>query len=343
MQDIDLDIPYEPRTSPDMDTARARNLDWLTSAGLITSEENKTRYLTWELADLAARFYPNALGEDLELALQGQSFVFFFDDLFDSPLGKNPAVSYAICHEMAALARVDDTAGAAEPSFPLAHVWLDHWSRAKRGMSAAWRARAARNWQRWFLSYVAEAMDRKSGTVLDIDRYMQLRRVAIGADPVLDTAERCEHYEVPAHVHESTCMWRMRDLTSEVVTLVNDLNSLEKDAVNGEPNNIVLLLRRERPGTMDEAVLTVQAMIRKRIERFEELAAEAERLGEALALSAREREAVARFVDTNRACMRGTYDWGRRSGRYDQMGIEYVKRSPRIEDLVASTGHAESA
>lgn len=335
MQDIELDIPFAPRISPDLEAARARNLEWLTSADLLTSAENQARYLDWQLADLAARFYPDAVGDDLVLGVQGQSFFFFFDDLFDGRLGADPVGTYAICHEMAALAHRSPDSRLVQPTFPLAHVWLDHWSRAQEGMSEAWKARTARHWAEYFLSYAAEAVNRKSGTVLDVDGYLKLRRHAIGAQPVLDTTERCGHFEAPAEIHESMCMRQLRDLTCEVVILANDLSSLEKDEANGEPNNIILLLLRQHCHKLGEAIEVVQEMTRQRIARFQLLSLEADRLCEALELPLRERESVARFVEANRACMRGNYDWGRSTGRYDRTGVQYVKESPRIEDRVS--------
>ncbi|WP_052230295.1 hypothetical protein [Streptomyces sp. CT34] len=141
MPDIELDMTFAPRISPDLETARIRNLEWLTSAGLLTSTDHQARYLGWNPADLAARFYPDAVGDDLILGVQGQSFFFFFDDLFDGHLGTDPVGPYAICREMAATAHRSPDSTLVQPTFPLAHVWLDHCSRAQEGMSDAWRER----------------------------------------------------------------------------------------------------------------------------------------------------------------------------------------------------------
>ncbi|QHC24518.1 hypothetical protein [Streptomyces sp. GS7] len=72
MRDIELRTPFTPRISPDLETARIRNLEWLTSTGALTSTENQARCLGWNLAHRSP----------------------------DSTL--------------------------VQPTFPLAHVWLDH-------------------------------------------------------------------------------------------------------------------------------------------------------------------------------------------------------------------------
>ncbi|WKX70665.1 hypothetical protein [Streptomyces sp. XD-27] len=332
-QDIALDIPFPSRISSDAPRARALNLEWLTSERLLTSQENVDRYLSWNLSDLAGRFHPDAVGDDLVLGLQQQTFYFFVDDLFDSYLGDDPHSAYSLCHELASLARQRST----RPTFPLAEVFLDLWARSCEGMSHAWRERAARNWEQFFLSYAAEAANRRSGAVLGLEVYMKLRRISIGAQGVLDLTERCGHFEAPAEVHESSCVREMRDLTAEIVILTNDLASLEKDEANQEPNNTVLLLSLERRISRDKAIECLRNMVRERMARFAAQARAAEQISDLLPLNRRQRRGVARFIAANRTVMRGNYDWGRFSRRYDRSGVRNVRRSPRIEDRVSTT------
>ncbi|UGY94499.1 terpene synthase family protein [Streptomyces gobiensis] len=336
-QDIVLEIPFPARINPHTEAVLVRHMEWLKAAGFLSSDENIERYLTWRLVELAGRFYPDALEDDLVLGAQGQAFFFFFDDLFDSHLGESPAAAYRICYEMAALARQSPDSTWIKPSFPLARLWLDHWCRAQEGMSAAWRERAARHWEDFFLSYVTEAANRKSGALLGTDQYLKLRRLAIATEGVLDTAERCGRFEAPPEIHQSMSILEIRDITAEVVVLANDLHSLEKDQVNGELNNAILLLRSERSYSQDEAVREVRDMVHKRIARFQQLGHEIYRLCDDFALSAEQRAGTRRFLEVNRACMRGNYDWGRTTDRYSKVGIQHVKRSPRIEDTVAHT------
>ncbi|MGV4983363.1 hypothetical protein ACVB8X_02290 [Streptomyces sp. NRAIS4] len=62
-----------------MEGTRRRNLDYLVSTGLLTREDTITRYLSWDLATLAARFHPHAVGAKLDLGLLQQAFYFCFD------------------------------------------------------------------------------------------------------------------------------------------------------------------------------------------------------------------------------------------------------------------------
>ncbi|WKU47918.1 pentalenene synthase [Streptomyces sp. VNUA116] len=336
-QDIALDIPFPKRLNPYVEVARARNEHWLVSTGLLSSPHNVERYRTWRIERLAAGFLPGVSVNELTFGLAVQSFFFFFDDLFDSGLGEDPAATYEICHEMAALARQEPGATDVTPSFPLARVWTELWQQSQLGMSAAWRARSVRHWEEYFLTYVSEAVNRRSGTVLSMDSYMKLRRLGIGSEVVVDVSERCGHFEAPPEIHQSMAVLEARAITAEVVTLTNDLHSLEKDLANGELNNAVLLLGLEHGCSRAEAIAHVQRMVRRRTARFLQLEAEADRLCDVFGLTPEQRENTRLFLDTNRACMRGNLDWSNDTGRYSEIGVSHVNRSPRIEDVVART------
>ncbi|MFD0381893.1 hypothetical protein ACFQ2B_04130 [Streptomyces stramineus] len=291
------------------------------------------------MADRLARrgLPPHEREEDLTFGLAVQSFFFFFDDLFDGSLGEDPVATYEICHQMAALTRHGSGGSGITPSFPLARMWCTLWRRAQAGMSPAWRGRAIRHWEEYFLTYVSEAVNRKSNTSLRMDAYLKLRRDGIGSQVVLDISERCGHYEAPPEIHQSMCMLEARDITAEVVTLTNDLHSLEKDLANGEPNNAVQLLRQEHGCSQEEAIGRLQEMVSLRTARFQQLVAEADRLCDTFGFSLEQRVNTHRFLDANRACMRGNYDWSRTSDRYSRVGVLHVTRSPRIEDVIAQT------
>ncbi|MFD0381894.1 hypothetical protein ACFQ2B_04135 [Streptomyces stramineus] len=57
-QDVHLDIPFPTKTNPHVETAQARNEEWLISTGLLSSRRNLDRYRTWRIAWLAAGFLP---------------------------------------------------------------------------------------------------------------------------------------------------------------------------------------------------------------------------------------------------------------------------------------------
>ncbi|WP_280380114.1 terpene synthase family protein [Nocardia wallacei] len=337
-QHIALNLPFPQRISPDVETVSAQHVDWLTGSGLLNSRANIDRYREWHLDELAGRFYPDAVTDDLALGLQGQCFFFFFDDLFDGAVGTAPAETYEICHSMMLLSRGRPLSTLPIRDLPLAHIWRDLWRRCKDGMSRSWTTRAAIHWQQYFQSYVSEAVIRTTGRILSVDDYLAARRHAIGTDGVLDFAERCQRFEAPPVLHATIYFQQIRAITADVVVLTNDLHSLEKDEANGDPNNLILLLAGEHKVSRSAVVRRLQEMINRRLSRFADLTHIVEDVCGAVALESTGQTHTQRFLAAAGACMRGNYDWSRRTNRYSAIGIKHVQQSARIEDKI-TTGH----
>ncbi|WP_221361798.1 terpene synthase family protein [Streptomyces beigongshangae] len=334
-QDVELYIPFATRMSPDAEALPEKIAAYLESTGLITSPENMKRYLSWQLEDLAGRFYPEARGDDMMVGALSQTFVFTFDDIFDGPVGTDPAAAYRICHEMARLVRRSEEGINEKPTYPIGELWLDYRRRCNEGMSAAWRLRTARHWEQYFLAYVMEATIRKLDAVLDVPTYTAMRRIAIGTNTVLATAEHCGHFEAPPEVHETLWLREVCEIAADVVTITNDLQSLEKDLRNNEMNNFVLLFVREHDCSERRAIEKLQELTEIRVKRFIQLESKADTLCRSLGIDAEGREGTHKFLGAARSLMKGNYDWGNSSDRYSATGSEYVKQSPYIDDRVS--------
>ncbi|MFJ8608055.1 pentalenene synthase [Streptomyces sp. NPDC093675] len=262
-------------------------------------------------ADVAARFHPTATGDDLDLAVDQQSWFFLFDDLFDGPAGTDPDRVREL---------VSDVAGAFEGSasarHPLARAFADLWARSIAGMSEAWRARAAADWHAYLGGYVDEALGRGRQTLPRSSEHLALRTRTIGALPVLDMAERVGHYECPACALESPAVREMRRLAVEVVILDNDIVSVEKEEAVGHVN-VVSLLEGEYGCSRAEAIDRMRAMVAERTERFIVVRRELPTLARGLGLDDRDRAALERYErDALQTLMRGAYDWDQQAERY---------------------------
>jgi hypothetical protein len=121
---IELHIPFPCRISPDADRARQRHLAWPRSHGLLNDEEAVRRHESARYAELAARFYPDATGADLDLGVDLTSWFFVFDDLFDGPSGEDPVRAQALVSStMEALRRP-----AGQSAAPVVRAFSDLWS-----------------------------------------------------------------------------------------------------------------------------------------------------------------------------------------------------------------------
>ncbi|RMI40762.1 terpene synthase family protein, partial [Streptomyces triticirhizae] len=314
-QDVRFFLPFETRTNPSAERARAHHLAWVRTHRLVADGSPLRAYADWRLTDLAAHAYPDAAPEDLELATDAVCLGFPLDDQFDGELGRRPE---RVARLTTALAAVAYRPPGAPPALdlPLTRAYADMWRRAADGMSPAWRERAARNLTRFFRSYVREARNRLSSAPLDEHAYLAVRRQAVGTAPCFDLIERAGRFEVPARAYWSTEVQILTRCAGDVIFLCNDVHSLEREEASGDPHNLVLIRRRAQGCSREAAVRQVVGLVRGRVELFQRAASRLPDLAARLALDAAGREAVERYVDGLRCWMAGNQRWGVASARY---------------------------
>ncbi|MCS7483822.1 hypothetical protein ACFFQW_38435 [Umezawaea endophytica] len=324
---IHLGIPFESRISPDLERASVRHVAWPCSFGLLATEHARRRHIRANYPDLASRFQPNAVGDDLDLSVDQMTWFFvfddLFDDLFDGPRGRPDSAQALVI----AVREVLDRPPAPDAE-PVVRSFADLWRRSRDGMSSAWQARASGHWRAYLAGHIEEALARQQALPLPAGRYLQMRTHTIGAQPVLDLAERVGHFEIPEQIFASERMTRMRLLAIEIVVIQNDIWSVEKEEQAGDVNNLLLILEQSR--SRAEAVETACNMIRARLVRF--LAAEHSLPALCEGLLPETRRAVDRYVvDGLRALIRGSYDWSELSGRYEP--VQQVHQPHGCENL----------
>lgn len=335
---IEFDPSFPSRINPHVELSKEIDLSSLTRNKLITRESSVNRYMEWKLADLTARFYPDADLTDLVVAVEQMAMFFFLDDVFDGEAGADPNVTNAMCRELAALVRITNLESSAQPTFPLARGWFDNWCKLMHGMSEDWRIRASTNLQQYFMSHVTEAVNRKSGKLLDMDGDLQVRRFSIGVQPALDVIERCNHFEVSPVIHQSLCMRKARTIATDVVLYVNELYSFEKDEANHEANNLIRILCRQRDLSVEQVSDELHRDVERLMREFLECTAEIDELCTELSFSSQQRDDVQRFLKGCRDIMRGNFEWSLITDRYSPVGAQQVKDNPYIDDAISRTG-----
>ncbi|MFC9255666.1 terpene synthase family protein [Amycolatopsis thailandensis] len=310
-QGVDLAIPFPSRVSADVARAAADHLAWPRSFGLLPDAESETRHLQGNYPELAGRFHPTAVGAQLDLAIDQLSWFFLFDDAFDGPWGRTPALAAQL---VGRVERVLDQQGEETAPYPIAAAFADLWSRSREGMSEGWCRRAAANWRAYMRGYVTEAEVRLDQRKPTLQQQLSLRAVTIGVCPILDLAERLGHRELPTPLASSYSLDILRRLASEVVALDNDIVSVEKEEAIGDAN-LVLHFESERNLTRGEAIEVIRTMVADRTSEFVSLGGKL--LESAKDLEPHARDATHRYYhDALCAVMRGAYDWEQTCSRY---------------------------
>ncbi|MGW2913039.1 terpene synthase family protein [Streptomyces asoensis] len=312
-QDVDFDLP--PATGPGsgLDEARRRNLNWVRGLGLVTDERSAAWYASWDMTRLAALGFPHARGRALDLCADAMGFFFVFDDQFDGPLGRDPALVVQVCRRL-----IDIAHGAAPPADTDActAAFADVRARGVQGADPAWTARTAHEWEYYFAAHAHEAIGRLRGTPADMETYLLVRRGIAGTDLPLSLGERAAGITVPAAAFHAPELRILRRTAIDVTLMCNDVYSLEKEEARGDVDNLVLVLEHTRRLTRAEAVAAAVRRVNRNVRRFTELAGRVPALSGRLGLRPHERAAVDTYVEIMAAWMSGYHAWQTETLRY---------------------------
>ncbi|GAA1309181.1 terpene synthase family protein [Saccharothrix xinjiangensis] len=332
-QETAFHIPFPPAVSPDVSAVHPDSMAWLRRHGMLGSDAAARRLEGWRLTELAGRFFPDARGEDLRLGADVMGFFFLFDDQFDHPDGLRAEV-VAVSKELLRLTSLPPGPAPAGTG-PAVTAWADLWERSCRGMSPAWRVRAAREWRRYFIGNLEESVAREDVPGESVEGYLRLRALTIGTTPVYDLCERTQHFEVPDEVLDSHHVQALRDLATEVVILCNDVASTVKENARGDTLNAVLFLEQRHGSEREQAVARVRRMVEDRLAAFRRLRDRTSRTCAALDLTAEQCDLVDRYVRTAlMSVVRGNYDWQRRSSRFSADDARPGTLPGYLDDLV---------
>ncbi|WP_171165933.1 terpene synthase family protein [Streptomyces sp. I05A-00742] len=323
--------------SPDLAEAREGNREWARAYGIAVGPEAVALYDSWDLARVSACMYPYATGSDLRLVTDHMGFWYPFDDQFDSPLGLDPAGTARACEELIAVVHLGSAGLRPRPTV-VARAFADIWERGAEGMSPAWKARAAHNWEYYFASYAQESAARREGIVPDLRTFLRLRIGVSAMSVVCDLCERTGGYEVPAVAFHSLPLIEMRRLTEELPCLANDVYTLDREEPRGDVVNLVLVLEKERGCSRDAAIGIAYELVDERLRRFDALKRTVPALGRTLGLDARQRADVERYALALEYLVSGYMTWGIDTGRHFPETVVPPDRPGYPEDLLLPAG-----
>ncbi|MER6566943.1 hypothetical protein ABT288_12280 [Streptomyces sp. NPDC001093] len=313
-QDLRFDLPFAAHANPQLAPAVPRHLQWLRSFGLLPAADAEAQYLDWEFPALSGFWWPHATGAELDLALDAFAWMVLFDGQFDTALGMDAGRTRAAVDDMIAALRAPEASTAA--AAPAAAAFRDLWNRERDGMTRPWHARATQNWQRCFEAFAAEAANRCGRRIPTPTAYDRIRDAAGYMPVLLDLSERVYRCEIPAAVHETAVFRTLRKATVRGCNYIEDLFSLHKEEVQGDPHNIVLVLehhhRLTRPQAIDKAIGLVHFWTDTFLDAESKVPAMLERLN----APAEVRGNVHRIVGNMRDNFAAAYTWTRTSPRY---------------------------
>lgn len=274
-----IHVEFAPEISPYAEQAEAGTRAFVARYGLAPDEAARRHHERSLLGTLMGRAYPHTGASELQLVTDWISTMLVLDDQFDeTSLGTSPAQLRRVCDEVLSWFTADgsvDDAATPAPGHSVAAAfrpaYADLWRRTAPLTSAPWRARLAGHIGAFFETCVWESENRLAGRVPDLDEYIAMRGRALM--PYLDLIEVTTHTEVPEEIYGLPEFAEMNAVLSDADLWTNDLFSCEKEALLGDPHNLVLVHRHAHGTDLQTSADAVGVMIQGRFDRFAELSA----------------------------------------------------------------------
>ena len=170
--------------------------------------------------------------------------------------------------------------------------------------------------------------------MLSVADSMALRRKSIAYDQALDLAERVYTGELPDHVVTSAVYSELRTTYVNIVILLDDFYGWRKEAENGDPHCLVLILERDGL-TREQAIGGTGNMVQTRLDRYAEIRdqkLEPERAR--LDLTGEQTRTAARYVETMNRVIQTTHRFMQELSR---SGDKLPSAHPRyVDDLIGA-------
>ena len=305
-RNIAFELPFPGRVSPDIKRAQEQSVSWARRHLLIVDEAGEERVRDWDIAGLMARWVPDAVGADLDLAVDTVLVATVLNDEFDSPLGWRSREVDRFCDELAAVIAPEEPA---EPRTPFRRALAEVWGRLTQGASDDWLARHRHHWG-WNLEASVVETDTLARHVGPApEEYFELRRKAGVIHAMMDLSEKACGFETAVQVRQQPAVRRMLEITVDVIDTLDDVHSLEKDESRGDCHNLVLVLEHAQGWSRSRALAEITGMVCAWCAEFEDRAALLADLGNRAAGE------TSRLVDCMRDAMSGYLAWSRTVGR----------------------------
>lgn len=300
--------PFPSAISPHADALHQHTLDWVLQFDLVSDEKAWQRLRQSKFGRLAARAYPHAPLDRLEIVADWNTWLFVLDDQCDEwGLGKDPnqlAALHGRCLEILS-GSVPDTEDVA-----LVHAIYDIRLRIQPLMPLSWLTRFIQSAAEYFESTEWEAENRQKNIWPEADAYIRMRPYTGGLLTDIDLVDLTESISLPLAVRKHPCISELTEITNNVVCWSNDIISLQKEFKHQDMHNLVLIFNHHQGIGLQAALDQVNNLIEKEVRRFISLERSLPRFGAGID------DDVSRFIGVMRAWMRGNLDWSFESGRY---------------------------
>ncbi len=322
--------PFPPEIHPQVEEIHQHTFNWAKAHRLLQHEAAIRRFHASRFAWLAARVHSHTNFEELALTNDFFTWLFLLDDQFDdSNSGRQPERMRVVVDRLLTVLGIKRGENIEPLEGPVAEALLELWERAKPLTTPAWQRRFAGHLRDYLDAYIWETELRARGETPGIAIYIQKRQDAGAMHLALDYIDLAEHVELPPEIYESALIQALLLAINNIVCWQNDIVSVEKEMAHGDYSNLVLVLRKARGYSLQEATERANEMTTREIKLFEHLS------GFVLEAYPDYTQELERYLASMRAWIRGNLDWSLESKRFSEIEPTVEGREPSyLEDIL---------
>ncbi|GAA2425475.1 hypothetical protein GCM10010191_42270 [Actinomadura vinacea] len=286
---------------------------WARGRGLVLGDPDTTPLGRARCERLAARLFPEAEPDRVELFARWLTWTFALDDTLDQATVSGSATAVqAVCDDLLRAIR----RGHASPGArPLESTLVELWQDTAAGMSRDWRRRFLGHLEDHRRGCSEQAVFRRTRQMPTPEEYPALRRRAAG--PFLyDLMEPVLGVELPPRPLALPAWQTLLEDTADVITWSNDLASYGREAVLGDVHNHVIVMAAAHGVDPSQSMRRVAERIAALADRLRESAETLRGTVDRLGLAEHDREAANQVIGVLLNAPRAHIDWLSESGRY---------------------------
>lgn len=336
----DLCMPFTPKLSPHLDSARANVVTWAHAMGILETQPgvagsavwDEEKLLDYDLPLCAAGIHPDASPEQLDLSSAWLAWGTYGDDYFPVVYGRTrnlPAAKAAV-DRLPAFMPIDGPV-VAQPVTALERGLADLWARTAGPMRPAARRAFRRAVEDMVRSWLWELVNQIEHRVPDPVDYVEMRRMTFGSELTMSLCRLAHGSRVPPEIYESGPMRSLQNSAMDYAALLNDVFSYQKEVeFEGEVHNVVLVVQTFFGCDYPTALTVVNDLLTSRMRQFQHVAEhELPVLYDDAGLDEEARRALRGYVEELQNWMSGILVWHRECRRYDEASLLRHHRPPR--------------
>ncbi|HEX2314411.1 MAG TPA: germacradienol/geosmin synthase [Thermomonospora sp.] len=350
----DLYMPFPVRTSPHVDGARERVVEWARRMGFFESVPgveaggvwDERRMRVYDLPYCAGRIHADADPDRLDISSGWLAWGTYADDYYPLVFGRRRDLAAAwLSNQRLSVFMPLDLGATPEPQNPMERGLEDLWRRTTEPMDPAARRKLRAAIETMTESWLWELGNEAQGRVPDPIDYVEMRRATFGADLTVSLAHLAHADVVPPEIHQTRTMRELETAAVDYACFTNDLFSYQKEVeFEGERHNLVVVVEHFLGVDRDRAAQVVADLMEARMRQFEHIVETGlPALFEDHDLSQEARSALQRHADLLKDYTSGILAWHRHVDRYREKELVRTYRPEPLRLPFSPAGLGTSA